>query len=77
MRLKITQYFIELFDVEVGQVDWCNITEYDPRYLQCQSDMGSIQFRNWNWLFLKNELELRNFELEMRNFEFEVSYKKN
>ena len=30
------------------------------------SDMGSIQFRNWNLLFLKTELELRNFELELK-----------
>ena len=41
--------------------------------------MGSIgidgQFQFRNWLFKKNELELRNLELELRNFEFEVSYK--
>jgi len=34
------------------------------------SDMGSIQFQNW--IFLKNELELRNFELE--NFELELKF---
>ena len=33
---------------------------------------GQFQFLNWNWLFKKMELELRNFELELRNFELEL-----
>ena len=43
---------------------------------------GQFNSENWNSLFKKNELEVRNFELELRNFElelrnseFEVSYK--
>ena len=35
-----------------------------------------FQVRNWNLLFKKNELELRNFELELelRNLELELKF---